>query len=122
MKTNEQNLLKHFALILRNRANGNHAPISTTLLKHFSRKELIEVIKKIHDGNIPKELDLILMENEELLAIIKDEMYIIAYITEKWSKEQPLKLIAAKQPSVAISKDKVDKPTLSNTLKDKKKP
>jgi len=89
MKTNEQQLLKHFSLVLRNRANGNNEPISKTLLKHLSRKDLVEVIRKIHNGNIPKELDLTLMENEELLAIIKDEMYVISFITEKWSGESP---------------------------------
>lgn len=90
MKTTKQLLLKHFSLVLRNRANGNIEPISPTLLKYLSRKDLVEVILKIHNGNIPKELDLTLLENEELLAIIKDEMFIISFITDKWCKEQKL--------------------------------
>ncbi len=84
---NKENLLKHFASVLRNRANGNINPISLTLLKHLSRKDLVEVIKKVHHGSIPKQLDFALMENQELLEVIKDEMFIIAYITEKWSEE-----------------------------------
>lgn len=87
MKTNDQLLLKHFSSVLRNRANGNHDLISTSLLKFLSRKDLVEVIKKIHKGNIPKELDLSLMENEELLQVIQDEMYVISFMTERWSGE-----------------------------------
>ena len=93
MKTNEQLLLKHFSLVLRNRANGNNEPISPTLLKYLSRKDLVEVIQKIHNGNIPKELNLTLLENEELLTIIKDELFVISFITDKWCKEQEQKLV-----------------------------
>ena len=119
MKTNDQLLLKHFSSVLRNRANGNHEPISSTLLKYLSRKDLVEVVKKIHNGNIPKELDLALMENEELLSIIKDEMYVIAFITERWSKEQTLKVLSdnkdvIKKMDTAISK------AVANEKKDKK--
>ena len=119
MKTNDQLLLKHFSSVLRNRANGNHEPISPTLLKYLSRKDLVEVVKKIHNGNIPKELDLALMENEELLSIIKDEMYVIAFITERWSKEQTLKVLSdnkdvIKKMDTAISK------AVANEKKDKK--
>jgi len=97
MKTTKQLLLKHFSLVLRNRANGNNEPISPTLLKYLSRKDLVEVIRKIHNGNIPKELDLTLLENEELLTIIKDELFVISFITEKWTREIDSKKIDNKK-------------------------
>ena len=104
MKTNEHQLLKHFAIVLRNRANGNNEPISPTLLKYLSRKDLVEVIRKIHNGTIPKGLDLTLMENEELLAIIKDEMFVISFITEKWI-QKPQKVVPKKENQKSLSNE-----------------
>jgi hypothetical protein len=119
MKTNDQLLLKHFSSVLRNRANGNQEPISATLLKYLSRKDLVEVIKKIHNGSIPKELDLALMENEELLSIIKDEMYVIAFITERWSKEQTLK-VSSDNKDIIQKMDTAISKAVANEKKDKK--
>jgi len=119
MKTNDQLLLKHFSSVLRNRSNGNQEPISPTLLKYLSRKYLVEVIKKIHNGSIPKELDLALMENEELLSIIKDEMYVISFITERWSKEQSLK-VSSNNNDVIKKMDTTISKTVANEKKYKK--
>ena len=120
MKTNDQLLLKHFSSVLRNRANGSNEPISSTLLKYLSRKDLVEVIKKIHNGSIPKNLDLALMENEELLSIIKDEMYVIAFITERWSNEQSLKTPSPKNDEVIKKTDAVISKVVAGEKKDKK--
>lgn len=89
MKTDKENLLKHFASVLRGRAIGNlkTPSISKNVAKYFSRKELIEIIKNRFGGTIPKEHDLIEMENTELLSLIGDELFIISYITQKWSEE-----------------------------------
>ena len=89
METNKNNLMKHFASVLRNRALGKQqAPeISKTVAQFLSRKELIDIIKKKFDGTIPKEHNLLELENEELLELIGEEMFIISHITEKWSKE-----------------------------------
>lgn len=86
---NTENLMKHFASVLRGRAIGTQkAPsISSTVAKYFSRRELIEIIKNRFGGTIPKEHNLVEMENSELLQLIGDEMYIISYMTDKWSKE-----------------------------------
>lgn len=120
MKTNNQLLFKHFSSVLRNRANGNNEPISPTLLKYLSRKDLVEVIKKIHNGSIPKDLDLALMENEELLQIIKDEMYVIAFVTEKWSKEQEQKLVPDQKGRLLKTMDTAISKAVANEKKDKK--
>ncbi|PHS65768.1 MAG: hypothetical protein COB12_06765 [Flavobacterium sp.] len=88
MKNNE-NLMKHFASVLRARALGTQkAPsISDKVAIYFSRKELIEIIKSRFGGTIPKEYNLIEMENQELISLIGDELFMISYMTGKWSKE-----------------------------------
>ena len=98
METNRNNLMKHFASVLRNRALGKQeAPaISKTIAQFLSRKELIDIIKKKFDGTIPKEHNLLELENEELLELIADEMFIISHVTETWSKESDK--VTVKQP------------------------
>ena len=114
MKTNEQQLLKHFASFLRNRANGQSKPeISNTILKYLTRKDLIEVIKKTANGILPKDLDIAFMENEELLLHIKDELFVIAYVTEKMCKQQQSKIA-----SIPLKTSNSDK---SNSSTNKKK-
>ena len=89
METHREHLMKHFASVLRGRALGKlKAPsIDPNVSRYFSRKELIDIIKKRFDGSIPKEHNLAEMENEELVALIEDEMYIISYVTETWTRE-----------------------------------
>ncbi|MFD2565923.1 hypothetical protein [Pseudotenacibaculum haliotis] len=93
MKTDTQNLMKHFSSVLRTRANSKEATepsISKSISRFLSRKELIEIIKEKFSGSIPKEHNLVELENEQLLDIIGDDMYIIAYCTQKWCGESPL--------------------------------
>ena len=95
MEKNKNALMKYFSMVLRKRANGEVRTLKdfgSDLTKYFTRKELIEIISKKFNGAIPKELNLIEMENEELLNIIGDEMYIISYVTEKWSLESQSKI------------------------------
>ncbi|HBI00497.1 MAG TPA: hypothetical protein PLL09_01060 [Flavobacterium sp.] len=82
-------LMKLFSLMLKNRAKeeNNIKQISPDLLKYFSRKELIEIINHIYDGNIPEGYQLVDMENADLLRVIGDDFSIISYVTNKWSKE-----------------------------------
>lgn len=88
MKTNEQQLAKHFSLILKGRASSKDTrEMLPVLQRYLSRKELIEVIKKAHNGTVPAELNVAELENEELVSFIGDEMYILAYMTEKWCRE-----------------------------------
>jgi len=87
METNKRPLMKHFAAVLRKRALSTveiNEAINPQILKFFTRKDLIQIIADKHDGTIPKEHNLMEMENTELLAIIGDDMYIISYITKKW--------------------------------------
>lgn len=105
MEQNRNALMKYFSMVLRKRANGELRTIKdigADLTKYFTRKELIEIITKKFKGTIPKEFNLIEMENEELLQVIGDEMYIISYVTEKWSLEsqpKPQALIPKKEES-----------------------
>jgi len=91
MENNKEQLMKHFASVLRGRALGKlETPsVDPNISRYFKRKELIEIIKKRFEGTIPKEHNLVEMENQQLLDLVGDEMFIIAYITEKWSKEIP---------------------------------
>lgn len=91
-------LMKLFSLVLKDRAKDEKQTkqISASLLKYFTRKELIEIINHIYDGVIPEEYELVDMENEELLKVIGDDFSIISYVTNKWSKEvslQPVEII-----------------------------
>lgn len=93
---NKRPLMKHFASVLRRRALATTEVkeiINPQILNFFSRKDLIEIIKDKYDGTIPKKHDLIELENRDLLSIIEDDIYIISFMTKKWSKEQSLKVI-----------------------------
>lgn len=88
MEKNQQ-LMKHFSVFLKNRASGKITPkdgVSDSLLKHFSRKELIEVLTRKGNGKIPSEWNIAELENEELLSLIGDEMFILSYYVEQWAK------------------------------------
>ena len=91
MKTNKEQLMKHFATVLRNKANGKNDPelLKAPALRNLSRKDLIEIITSPHfmKSKSIKEIDLLKMENEELLEAIGHQMIIIAFVTEKWSCE-----------------------------------
>ena len=90
MNENKQALMKIFSLVFRERSKAEieYREISPEILKFFSRKELIEIItNKIFNGQVPPEHNLVEMENSELLKLIGDDLYIISYVTEKWSKE-----------------------------------
>ena len=87
MEANKKPLMKHFAAVLRKRALATveiNEAINPQILKFFTRKDLIQIIADKHGGTIPKEHNLMELENKELLAIIGDDMYIISYITKKW--------------------------------------
>jgi len=88
----QQQLLKLFAQSLRNRANGTNPSLNTQLLRYLSRKDLIHIIKDLHNGNLPKEMDLIEKENEALLKLIGNDFAIISYMTSRWSKKQKTSL------------------------------
>ena len=103
-------LLKHFSSVLRTRVLGNmEVPnISTNTLRFLSRKELINIVKKRFDGTIPKQYNLVEMENKELLELIGDEMYIIAHFTSNWCNESLEPVKKDKEESAPIQTSKTD--------------
>jgi len=121
MENKKQQLMKFFATVLRNRALGKQTDnlMSKNLAFYFSRKELIELVKKRFGGSIPKEHDLVELENKELLELVGDEMYIISYTTEKWSRE-PSEAIVPKtdKQESTVTKSNPQKP-MANDKKDK---
>ena len=87
MEIKDIQLLKHFSLVLRNKANGKDTDlIKAPALRHLSRKDLIEIITSPHftKSKSIKEIDLLKMENEELLEAIGDQMIILSYIITGW--------------------------------------
>jgi len=117
MKTNKEQLMKYFASVLRNRALGKETEtlMSKNLAFYFSRKELIEILKKKFGGTIPKEHNLVELENKELLGLIGDEMFIISFVTEKWSRE--ISEEKPKSEKVNPSSNKAQKPKSDNQKK-----
>lgn len=105
MSQNKQSLMKIFSLVLkeRSKAESEFRVISPEMLKFFSRKELIEIITKIFNGSVPKEHNLVEMENEGLLKLIGDDLFIISYMSEKWSKEVLLLSLAPEHPIIPAS-------------------
>ena len=90
MEANQHTLMKHFSSVLRKRCQENNpllGGISTELTRYLSRKELLEIITQKYEGSVPKTLDLLTMENQELLEHIADELFVISYVTLKWSRE-----------------------------------
>lgn len=86
MKTTDELLMKHFATILRDKANGKNTTLDRRVFSLLTRKQIAEIIKQCNGGILPKDLDLAFMENHELFEHIKDDMHVIAYITNFWSK------------------------------------
>lgn len=121
-------LMKLFSLVLKDRAKDERQTkqISASLLKYFTRKELIEIINHIYDGVIPEEYELVDMENEELLKVIGDDFSIISYVTNKWSKEvssQPVEIIPIgnkKVEEIEKGNEKNEPPKKETVEKDKK--
>lgn len=89
MNENKTALLKIFSAVLKDRVKSEpqYQSISTEMVKHFSRKELIEIITHNFEGEVPSEFNLVEMENNELLQLIGDDFKIISYVMSKWSKE-----------------------------------
>jgi len=92
--------MKHFASVLRKKALGTETTIGVdpNLLKYLTRKELVEILLNKHNGSIPKELNLVEMENQQLLELIGDELFILAHLSQQWCKEAqtPIQPVAQK--------------------------
>lgn len=89
MNENKTALLKIFSTVLKDRVKSEpqYQSISTEMVKHFSRKELIEIITHNFEGEVPSDFNLVEMENNELLQLIGDDFKIISYVMSRWSKE-----------------------------------
>ena len=120
MESNRQQLMKYFATVLRNRALGKQTDnlMSKNLAFYFSRKELIELVKRRFGGSIPKEHNLVELENKELLELVGDEMFLISFVTEKWTRE-PRETRIPKTDKQEVPKEKPNpKKSIPNDKKD----
>lgn len=122
MDDTKKSLLKIFSGILKRRASGesNQLEVTSLLIKYFKRKQLIEIITSIYNGSIPKQYNLIEMENEELLNVIADDMFVISYVTYNWSKEILEKRNQAKTSKIELEKPKQNGKQTTKTPKSNK--
>ena len=120
MKKEQEYLLKRFASILRAMALGKEVKpaVDNNVAHCLTRKDLIQILKKQFDGTIPKEHNLMEMEKSELLGLVKNEILIISFMTEKWSSESletikkvvvPIQKETPKAPAKKKSDEKVSK-------------
>lgn len=109
MKKEHEYLLKHFASVLRGLALGKEVKmaVDTNVAHCLTRRDLIQILKRQFGGSIPKEHNLVEMEKSELLELVKDQMLVISYMTEKWSVESTFlpKKEEKKTPIVPIKKE-----------------
>lgn len=89
MKQHNEALFKHFASVLKKRATGQELQpeVDKKLLQHLSRKQLIDILMSKWKQVIPKNLNLMELENSELLLLIGDELYILAHLSSLWCME-----------------------------------
>ena len=115
---NTQQLMKHFASVLRKRSASGTTNLKTevgpNLLKHLSRKELVHILQSKHKGTIPKELDLVELENEQLLTLIGDELFILAHLVPKWCE---MELIEAQKTPIKTQEPQKEKAPARPTKK-----
>ena len=124
-KETKATLLKQFSIILRNQSKDAKYPkLSQSLVEYYSRKDLIEILKKKHDGKVPSELNLMECENSELLKLIGDDMFLISYSTEQWSKDTQVNntSVPLVQKITLAAEKKTPTPDPKNPVKNEQKP
>lgn len=132
--SNTNELQKYFSSVLRKRSKGeatNADTIDPSILKFFTRKELVAILTQKFNGKLPKEVDLVELENEDLLQLIGDDLFILSFLLPKWiSQELETQQEASKDaksagtatPSSSLGKTEAKKPsdTISSAKEDKK--
>jgi len=108
---NKNELAKIFAGILRDIAKQNDPKeVNTSLLKYLSRKELVQILSVKFKGSLPKHLDLIEMENEVLLDLIGNDLFVVNYFSGIWcaeiAEQVPISKAAALEQGVTQSSSK----------------
>lgn len=90
MNTENKELMKHFATILRKRANAEKETvrkIDPAILYHLSRRDIVAIVGEMYKGNVPGNPDLAVLENNELLKLIPDDLFIISHVLNGWCRE-----------------------------------
>jgi len=103
-KETRASLLKQFSLILKNRSkDGTYQKLTPSLGEYYSRKDLIDILKKKYGDYLPEELNLMECENKELLSLIGDDMCLISHTTGVWASEKPVS--AQPQNQIVVEAD-----------------
>ena len=125
-KQKTQELQKYFASVLRKKSKGEAQAeyIDPSILKFFTRKELIAIINQKFNGKLPKEVNLVELENEDLLQLIGDDLFILSYLVPQWIDQElgaQQKLEEKAQDSDKKSETGAEKQTISSSNKEGEK-
>ncbi len=111
---NRQELQKYFSSVLRQRAKSEDSakqPIDPSILKFFTRKELVHIVIQKFKSGLPAEINLVELEKEELLLLVEDDLIILSYLAQKWIKEDqsiPSPIIPIKETEEKTKKSPID--------------
>lgn len=121
MHEHKEQLMKYFSLVLKKRSNENaEKGTDKKVLKYLSRKDLIDVVNYRYDGKLPTNINLVEMENEGLLSLIQDELYIVAYVVQQWCDEEVSEKKEEEKPNSSHTLPKKTETSSSKTQKDGK--
>ena len=95
--------------------------MSENLAHYFSRKELLEMVHKRFNGKIPKDINLVEAEKQDLLSYIGNDLYLITYTVEKWCEDIDVRKAPTKKQESIKTESQTTKPqTKANDTKTKK--
>ncbi|MGC4129268.1 MAG: hypothetical protein QM564_06845 [Bergeyella sp.] len=90
-------LVQYFLRTLRKKMETEDPEqVSSVFLQLFNREELIQIIQWLFMDKVPEELGIDTMNKEELLQTIGDDVHILSYCLEQWSKEIQKKITPQK--------------------------
>lgn len=117
-KETRASLLKQFSLILKNRSKDEtYQKLTLSLGEYYSRKDLIDILKKKYGDYLPEELNLMECENKDLLSLIGDDMCLISHTTGVWASEKPVS--AQPQNQIVVETDTTkQEPIIPSAKKD----
>lgn len=94
MNQNKRRILVQYFLRTLKKKIESESPetINPIFLNLFERDQLVKILKWLFIGKIPKEYDVEKMTNEEILHAIGDDLHILSYCVEHWTKELEQKI------------------------------
>lgn len=97
MKSKKRIVIQYFLRCLQDKMqwDDNVDAINAKWLKIYNKQELKSIVKWLFMQNVPQEMDLDTMDEEELLGTIGDEYHMLGYLLHEMDQE----LIAFENPT-----------------------